>query len=144
MKKLLQILSVFLLLSACSKADLEPLIIQTSKGEVKYFVERADTELKMIKGLMFRKHLKTDSGMIFIFDSSHHQPIAMWMKNTYIPLDMLFVSKEKIIIGIAENTEPLSLKTIRPTLKPSAYVIELNAGEVKKHGIKVGDKLKFK
>lgn len=143
MKKVFQILSVLFLFASCSKADLAPITIQTSKGDVTYFVEIADTQEKMIKGLMYREHLNEDSGMIFVFGASHPQPIAMWMKNTYISLDMLFVSREGIIIGIAENTEPMSLKTIRPTKEASAYVIELNAGEVKKHDIKVGDKLLY-
>ena len=143
MKKVFQILSVFFFLASCSQTDLAPITIQTSNEDVTYFVEIADTEEKMIKGLMYREHLNEDSGMIFVFDSSHPQPIAMWMKNTYISLDMLFVSKENIIIGIAQNTEPLSLKTIRPTNEASAYVIELNAGEVKKHNIKVGNKVLY-
>ena len=143
MKKLFQILFTITILCSCSKTELAPITIQTSNGEVTYFVELADTQEKMIKGLMYREHLNKDSGMIFIFDETHPQPIAMWMKNTFIPLDMLFVSKDKTIIGIAQNTEPLSLKTIRPTTKPSAYVIELNAGEAKKHGIKIGDKVLY-
>ena len=143
MKKLFQILSIFLLLAACSKSDLKPVIIQTANGEVTYFVEVADTVDKMTQGLMYREHLKKDQGMIFVFNSTHPQPIAMWMKNTYIPLDMLFISKENVITGIAENTEPLSLKMIRPTRASSIYVIEINAGEVKRHGIKIGDKILY-
>ncbi|MBR2299365.1 MAG: DUF192 domain-containing protein [Alphaproteobacteria bacterium] len=143
MKKLIWLLSFLFLLISCSKADLAPITIKTSNGDVLYFVEIADTPDKMIKGLMYREHLKSDSGMIFIFDADHSQPIAMWMKNTFISLDMLFLNENKEIIAIYENAEPLSLKTIRPTLKPSAYVIELNAGEVKKHGIKPGDKILY-
>ena len=131
------------MLSACNNKDLAPITIQTTNGEVTYFVEVADTSDKMTKGLMHREHLSTDSGMIFVFDENHPQPIAMWMKNTLISLDMLFLDENKTIIAIYQNAEPLSLKTIRPTLKPSAYVIELNAGEVKKHGIKLGDKVLY-
>ncbi|HCU58906.1 MAG TPA: hypothetical protein DIC64_02885 [Alphaproteobacteria bacterium] len=143
MKKLIQLLSFIFLLSACNNKDLAPITIQTSNGEITYFVEVADTSDKMIKGLMHREHLNINSGMIFVFDQTHPQPIAMWMKNTLISLDMLFLDENKTIIAIYQNAEPLSLKTIRPTLKPSAYVIELNAGEVKKHGIKLGDKVLY-
>ena len=108
-----------------------------------YFVEVADTKEKMIKGLMFRKTLQTDGGMLFLFDDSHHQPVAMWMKNTFVSLDMLFIDSNNVIIGIAENTEPLSLNTISPTNKKVSAVLEINAGEVKKHKIKTGYSVRF-
>jgi len=142
MKNFIQIASFLLLLTACSK-ELKPITIQTSEGNVIYYVEIADTKEKQTRGLMYRTHLKIDSGMIFVFGNTHPQPIAMWMKNTYIPLDMLFLDESKTIIGIAQNTEPLNLKIIQPTTKPSTYVIELNAGEVKKHNIKLGDKVLY-
>ena len=141
--KIFYILSLVLSLAACSKPDLKPVTVQTKNGDITYFVEVADTTPKMTKGLMYRKHLNKDSGMIFIFDETHPQPISMWMKNTFISLDMLFVDSSYQIIGIAQNTEPLSLKTISPTKKQTRFVIELNAGEVAKHGIQIGDKITF-
>lgn len=141
--KIFYILSLVLSLAACSKPDLKPVTVQTQNGDITYFVEVADTTPKMTKGLMYRKHLKKDSGMIFIFNETHPQPISMWMKNTFISLDMLFIDSSFHIVGIAQNTEPLSLKTISPTQKPVSFVIELNAGEVAKHGIKTGDKILF-
>lgn len=138
MKKI-YILALALSLLACSKKELKPVVIQSQTGRVTYYLEIADTPEKMTKGLMFRKTLKNNSGMLFIFDEKHPQPIAMWMKNTFISLDMLFIEKSGKIIGIAENTEPLSLKTISPTNKTVSAVIELNAGEVKKHAIQTGD-----
>lgn len=143
MKKLVSILSVCFLLISCSKANLKPLTVQTSNGDITYFVEVADTNQTLQKGLMNRKSLKADSGMIFVFNSSHPQPIAMWMKNTYISLDMLFLDSKGYIIALVENTKPMSERLIRPTLKPSSYVVELNAGEIKKHDIKIGDKVLF-
>ena len=143
MKKFIQILSAFFFLVSCSKQDLTPITIQTSNGEATYYVEIADTLPKMQKGLMNRKKLKTDSGMIFIFSKNHPQPIAMWMKNTYISLDMLFLDSNGKIIALAQNTTPMSERLIRPTLKPTSYVVELNAGEIKKHDIKIGDKVLF-
>ncbi len=143
MKKLIQLLSFIFLLTACNDKDLTQITIQTSNGDVTYYVEVADTLPKMQKGLMNRKKLKTDSGMIFIFSKNHPQPIAMWMKNTYISLDMLFLDSNGKIIALEKNTTPMSERLIRPTLKPTSYVLELNAGEIKKHGIKIGDKVLY-
>lgn len=143
MKKLLYILGLAFTLCSCSKNDLKPIVIQTQTGDITYYIETADTKAKMIKGLMFRKSLPSNSGMLFIFDKTHPQPVSMWMKNTYIPLDMLFIDEAGKIIGIAQNTQPLSLKTISPTTKPVSAVVELNAGEVKKNNIKIGDKVVY-
>jgi len=134
---------IVLMLSACVKKDSKPLTIKTSNGDVHYMVEIADTDEKRTKGLMWREKMPSNSGMIFLFDESHPQPIAMWMKNTLIPLDMLFISKEGKIIGIAENTEPMSLKIISPTRQAASAVVEINAGEVKKHAVKIGDIVVF-
>lgn len=141
MKKLIHILSFALVLSGCSKTELKSLTVQTQAGDVTYYVEVANTKEKMIKGLMFRKTLPSDRGMLFVFDDTHPQPVAMWMKNTFISLDMLFIGQSGKIIGIAQNTEPLSLKTISPTKHHVSAVVELNAGEVKSKGIKKGDKV---
>ena len=104
--KIFYILSLVLSLAACSKPDLKPVTVQTQNGDITYFVEVADTTPKMTKGLMYRKHLKKDSGMIFIFNETHPQPISMWMKNTFISLDMLFIDSSFHIVGLAQNTEP--------------------------------------
>ncbi|MBO4293879.1 MAG: DUF192 domain-containing protein [Alphaproteobacteria bacterium] len=144
MSKLIYVLGLAFLLISCSKKDLKPLTIQTSNGTVTYYVEIAATKEEMIKGLMYRKHLDKNSGMLFLFDNSHPQPVAMWMKNTFISLDMLFINSSGQIIGIAQNTEPLSLKIISPTKQKVAAVVELNAGEVQKHTIKIGDKVIYR
>ncbi|MBR1916102.1 MAG: DUF192 domain-containing protein [Alphaproteobacteria bacterium] len=141
MKKIFFVLSLFLSLCACERKTLKDVTVKTSNGDVVYHLEIADTDEKRIKGLMYREHLASDSGMIFFFNDKHPQPIAMWMKNTYISLDMLFLSKQNTIIGIAENTTPMSLKIISPTKEYVAAVVELNAGQIKKHGIKKGDKV---
>lgn len=143
MKNLILILSTCFFLVSCSKQDLTPLTVRTSNGDVTYFVEVADTNSKLQKGLMNRKHLKSDSGMLFVFQKHHPQPIAMWMKNTYISLDMLFLDSNGVVIALVQNTVPMSERLIRPTVKPTSFVVELNAGEIKKHGIKVGDKVSY-
>ncbi len=143
MKKLIRLLSTFFFLVSCSKQDLTPITVQTSNGDITYYVEVADTLPEMQKGLMNRKKLKADSGMIFIFKKDHPQPISMWMKNTFISLDMLFLDSNGKIIALVQNTTPMSERLIRPTLKPTSYVVELNAGEIKKQGIKIGDKVLY-
>lgn len=141
MKKFLQLLGIFILLAACtpdSAPQLEELMIETSKGIVPYRVESAQTPEEMKTGLMNRDYLAPDSGMIFKLDAE--QQAVMWMKDTRIPLDMLFVDSAGNIIWIYENAEPYSEKYIISP-HPSKAVLELNGGDVRKHGIKIGDKI---
>ncbi|MBQ7660220.1 MAG: DUF192 domain-containing protein [Alphaproteobacteria bacterium] len=142
MKTFLKICLIVFALSGCFK-DLKQIVVQTQSKDVVYNVEVADTLKKLQKGLMFRNHLPSNQGMLFLFDNQHLQPVAMWMKNTYISLDMLFIGKNKTIVAIVQNTEPLSLKIISPTREYVSAVLELNAGEVKKHAIQVGDKVLY-
>lgn len=95
----------------------------------------ADDNERRARGLMFVKHLADDEGMLFIYDRA--QPIAMWMKNTFIPLDMVFVAADGKVINVAENTEPHSLKTIESN-GDALGVIELKAGTAKKLRIAKG------
>lgn len=85
----------------------------------------ADDDQRRARGLMFIRELSADDGMLFIYDEPH--PVAMWMKNTYVPLDMLFVSADGKVLRIAANTKPLSLDTIESG-GPALAVIELAAG----------------
>lgn len=85
----------------------------------------AETDAQKQRGLMFVRDLPDQSGMIFIYrDSGMH---SMWMKNTYIPLDIAFIRRDGRISSVAKNTEPLSLRSIRST-EPVSFVLELNAG----------------
>lgn len=95
----------------------------------------ADTNERRARGLMFVRHLDADAGMLFIYPAS--QPIAMWMKNTFIPLDMLFVAADGRVAKVVERTEPQSLKTIESG-QPVRAVIELNAGTARKLHIAAG------
>jgi uncharacterized membrane protein (UPF0127 family) len=88
------------------------------------------------RGLMFRRYLPADRGMLFEFGAE--APVAMWMKDTFIPLDMLFIRKDGTINSIAMNTEPHSTRTIG-TSEPVWSVLELNAGTAHRLGIKLGD-----
>lgn len=119
----------------------ENLIIQTNQGQVTYQVEIADTPYLKSKGLMNRKSMPQNNGMLFIFEKP--QMISMWMKNTYIPLDMLFLDKSGKIIWIYENAKPLD-ETIISSQFPSSFVIELNAGQVREKNIQPGNQVIFK
>ena len=115
-----------------------PLIVQTSNGDVRFNVEVARTPDELQKGLMFRTQMPANNGMIFSFDPV--RPITMWMKNTKISLDMLFIAPDATISMIKENAIPMSEEHIK-SREPVRAVVELNAGQVHRHGIKIGDKV---
>ncbi len=104
-------------------------------------VQVADTPAQRQIGLMYRKHLDRDAGMIFVFPTA--KPVRFWMKNTEIPLDMIFVNGKDRIIGIVANASPYSERLL--TVEgDSKYVLEVNAGFCKRFGIKAGDKIEFR
>ena len=115
-------------------------VIKFNKTNIILNVDIAYTPAKIEKGLMFRKRLNQDKGMLFVMP--HYKSIHFWMKNTYIPLDILFI-KEDTIVDIRENTTPLSLTKIR-SAKPYTMAIEVNAGYCKNNNIKIGDKFQIK
>lgn len=142
MFKKTSLLALLLLLASCSK-ELEqkpttPLIITTSNGEIRFNVEVAKTPEELQKGLMYRSEMPLNNGMIF--NIYPVRPIAMWMKNTKIALDMIFVAPDATISMIKERAVPMSEDQII-SRDPVRAVIELNAGQVKRHDIKVGDKV---
>ncbi len=103
-------------------------------------VEIADTDATREKGLMYRHSMKEDNGMLFIFDEERRQ--AFWMKNTHIPLDIIFVNANFEIVHIAYNTTPYSLDQI-PSFEYAQYVVEVNAGFCKKYDVKVDGKIAY-
>jgi uncharacterized protein len=119
-------------------ARIEPLSIVTENTATLFAAEIADTDELRSRGLMFRHVLPPDRAMLFDFGTP--RPAAMWMKNTYIALDMLFVRADGTIAAIAENTEPFSTQTISVD-EPVKGVVELAAGTVKRLGIKRDDKV---
>jgi uncharacterized protein len=125
-------------LRAQEPAKLEPVSIITEQTAHLFTAEIADTDELRSRGLMFRHVLPNDRAMLFDFENP--RPAAMWMKNTYISLDMLFVREDGTIAAIAENTEPLSLQTISVN-EPVRGVIELAAGTAKRLGIQRDDKV---
>jgi len=101
-------------------------------------IEVADDNQERARGLMFRRKMASDQGMLFDFGAERQ--VSMWMKNTYIPLDMLFIRADGVIVTIAENTEPHSLKLIHSRV-PVLAVLELNGGTAARVGIKKGDRI---
>ena len=116
----------------------EPLDIVTSHGPIHFRVEVADDEAERAQGLMFRTHLDDDQGMLFDFHNP--QQVAFWMKNTLIPLDMIFIRADGTIANIADNTEPYS-ETPIPSTGPVLGVLEIGGGLTQELGIKPGDKV---
>jgi uncharacterized membrane protein (UPF0127 family) len=114
------------------------LTILTTGGPHKFTIELAITGPEREQGLMFRRSLAPDAGMLFDMDSPTN--ITMWMKNTFIPLDMLFLDPGGRIVDIHERAVPQSTDIIS-TRAPARYVIELNGGTAERLGIKIGDRV---
>lgn len=151
MKTLLSgcIISLLCLSAACGYATPQPtapefgraeLTITTVKSTYKFDVEIAATDEQLVQGLMYRHSLGLNEGMLFIFP--RQRQVAMWMKDTYIPLDMLFIDKHNRIRDIRENAEPLSTDIIYPKV-PVVWVLEVPAGTVKRLGISLQDKVRY-
>ena len=144
MKAVLLSVALALALPGCSSAAPDSaqvltqsgLDIETTQGVRHFTVEVAATPEEQSRGLMFRKSMAPDAGMLFPFGGDG--PRAFWMKNTILPLDMIFIRSTGEIVAIAENTVPYSLRPVAPH-EPAAAVLEVNAGTVERLGIKRGD-----
>ena len=119
-------------------ASFQPLEIVTKNGVQVFSVEVATTDEEKQTGLMYRKELADGKGMLFDFNPE--QEVSMWMKNTYISLDMIFIRADGRILRIAENTETLSTKIIASHGLARA-VLEVPAGTAQKYGIRPGDRV---
>jgi uncharacterized protein len=136
--------------AACSSAQKEsekptnveriPVTIDTDNGPVVIQAEIADTPDERSRGLMFRTNMGEKEGMLFLFP--REEQLSFWMRNTLIPLDMVFIRADKTILGIVENAEP---KTETPRRVPgiSQFVLELNGGAAAKLGIRAGQTMSF-
>ncbi|MDE2227986.1 MAG: DUF192 domain-containing protein [Alphaproteobacteria bacterium] len=116
--------------------DTAPLVIDTAKGPQHFTVELALTPAQQEQGLMFRRSLAPDAGMLFVV--AQPQIMSFWMHNTLIPLDMLFIGAGGRIVDLHERAIPMS-DAIIVSRAPAAAVLELNGGTVARLGIKVGD-----
>lgn len=114
------------------------LVLKSDTGDHSFNIEVAKTAQEKALGLMHRRSLPDNAGMLFLYDRP--QPAAMWMKNTHIPLDMVFISAAGRVHRIETHTEPFS-KVLIPSGGDVAAVLELNAGQTDKIGLKPGDKV---
>ena len=119
----------------------ERLTIETAKGQQVFSIEVVREEKDRNRGLMFRREMARNQGMLFDYDPP--QEIGFWMKNTYIPLDIIFIGADGRIIRIEENAVPLSLKHI-PSGGLARGVFEINGGLSAKLGIRAGDLVRHK
>jgi uncharacterized membrane protein (UPF0127 family) len=126
------------LLPAARGAELQTLEIASKTGVHVFSVELAVTDEERERGLMFRRSVPELTGMLF--DFKRDQEVSMWMKNTYVSLDMIFIQSDGRIRRIAENTETESLKII-PSGGPVRAVLEVAAGTARKLGIEPGDRI---
>jgi uncharacterized protein len=114
--------------------------LSTPKGEITVSVEVVSTPAKIERGLMFREHLPPDQGMLFVMKDERSWPF--WMRNTLIPLDMIFIAKNMTIAGIVENAEPRT-ETLREVDAPSLYVLEVNGGYCAVNKVTTGANVRF-
>jgi hypothetical protein len=137
---LLAFVALFLSMPAC-QAQPEVTIATQNGREFTFLVEVADTPAKRELGLMYRRDLPADRGMIFLFPEEAVQ--TFWMKNTPLPLDMIFIDSQHRIVGIVEQAAPFSLEP-RSVGRASQFVLEINGGLSRRYGIKAGDAVRFR
>jgi uncharacterized membrane protein (UPF0127 family) len=145
--RLALLVAVGLSVAACSQTQpqvqvrSEPeVILKTRAGTEHVKVEIARTEPDRARGLMYRQSLAPGRGMIFLF--SQPEKLKFWMKNTYIPLDMIFIGADKRVVYIEENAEPLTVTTRGPD-EDSQFVLEVPGGWSRGHGVERGTEVRF-
>ena len=139
-KTIFLILNIFLITFNIFPKEKLKLIIDKQNKNLEFEVEIAKTKEERKKGLMYRNSLSKNQGMLFVFPKE--KIIKMWMKNTFLPLDIIFISNKKIVVDLKYNMEKLSNSIIMSKLK-SKYALEINAGLINKLDIKIGDKVFF-
>ncbi|HEX2582346.1 MAG TPA: DUF192 domain-containing protein [Dongiaceae bacterium] len=127
-------------MSAVWALETVTLTVSGASGRHTFQAELARTFQEREEGLMFRRNLAPDAGMLFLFPAE--QSVAFWMKNTYLPLDLLFIGADGQVRQIAKNAHPLD-ETPIPSLGPVQYVFEVNAGTTDRLGIQPGDRVTF-
>jgi len=147
-RRLLLALCALALATQCSAAEFAPaqlkgfprstLGIVRHDGRDEFQIWVADTPARQQQGLMFLRDLPADYGMLFPLDEI--RVMSMWMKNTYVALDMVFIGTDGRVAGVAANTKPLSENIISSPV-PVQAVLELKAGEAARRGIRTGDKV---
>jgi uncharacterized membrane protein (UPF0127 family) len=115
-------------------------VVDTGTRKLTFRIELAMTPEEQARGLMYRSRLETDAGMLFV--ARQPRPQSFWMKNTLIPLDMIFIGGDRRIVGIVENAEP-ETETARFVGVPSQYVLEIGGGLSSRLGIRAGQRVDF-
>lgn len=116
-------------------------LIHPQHGDpIRVNVELADTAEKRQLGLMYRRELPELQGMLFLFP--REAPLSFWMKNTPLPLDIIFINASHTIVRIAQHTTPFSEQPL-PSGSPTQFVLEVNGGFCQRHGVAVGDRVEF-
>ena len=136
MNKLITLIILSLIILGCTMQS------QVSINSKTFDVEISDSTVERAQGLMFRKMLDDNSGMLFIFPNSDKH--SFWMKNTFIPLDIIWIDENLEIVYIHENVQPCKevCNSITPD-KDAKYVLEINAGLLEKYGIEIGEKVEI-
>lgn len=127
-------------LTACASDPKVAIVSVNGADRAALRVELADSAAARQVGLMYRRHLDQDAGMLFVFPASSRQ--TFWMKNTFIPLDMIFADDAGRIVGIVAKAEPQSESHLTVDA-PAQYVLEVNGGFCSRHRVALGDRLKF-
>lgn len=128
------------IIAACANSPQVTLKAPDGSAVAIVSVEIADTSSARELGLMYRKKLDENDGMIFLFPTSQH--LTFWMKNTVIPLDMIFAASNGKVVGIVRNAEPFSESPVGPDTD-AQYVLEVNGGFAERHHVEVGDTMQF-
>jgi uncharacterized protein len=116
-------------------------VLLTRGGDQHVKVEIARTDPERERGLMYRQKLESGRGMIFLFEAPRRN--YFWMKNTYIPLDMIFIGADKHVVYVEENAEPLTLNNRGPDHEDTQYVLEVPGGWARAHGVERGVECRF-
>ena len=114
--------------------------VKLGVGQSYLWVEVADNEAVRQQGLMFRREMPEDEGMLFVFE--YPQPLSFWMRNTYLPLDIAYVGQDGVILNILAM-KPLDEGPRYNSKGPAMYAIEANQGWFKRHTVKTGDRIRF-
>jgi uncharacterized membrane protein (UPF0127 family) len=122
-------------------AERPRVVVRTGSGEAQVTVELAQTAAEQERGLMFRERIGQDEGMLFVFPEDGER--VFWMKNTLIPLDMIFIDGLGRIVGLVARAEPRT-ETPRRSGGPCRYVLEVAGGFADEHGVKIGDRVVFR
>jgi hypothetical protein len=134
-------LFLVLALAGCTEAGPVAIVHPTDGSPITVQLEVVSTPAGRERGLMYRTSLAEDHGMLFVFDDDADR--SFWMKNTLIPLDMLFLSRDGRVVGIHPDAVPLSTTPLSVG-QPSALVLEVNGGWARRHGVRTGDRVELR